>query len=85
MDGPSDFVQVRFRVDCWASSYSVAKGLADAVRSALNGVGLASPRTLGSEPVQLVYLDSDSDLGEFEGDTSEYRVTQDWMVIHTET
>jgi hypothetical protein len=85
MGGPSSFVRVRMRVDCWHTSYAGVKALADAVRAALNGVGLASPKTLGAEPVQLVYLDDDGDLSEFEGDRRDYRVTQDWIVIHTET
>ena len=85
MGGPMDFVQVRLQVDCWHTSYAGVKTLADAVRAALNGVGLASPKTLGSEPVQLVYLDNDGDLPDFEGDRRDYRVSQDWIVIHTET
>ena len=85
MDGPSDFVQVRMRVDCWHTTYAGVKALADAVRVALNGVGLASPKLLGAEPVQLVYLDNDGDLSEFDGDERDYRVSQDWIVIHTET
>jgi hypothetical protein len=84
MDGPSDFVQVRMQVDCWHTSYSGVIALADAVRAALNGVGLASPRLLGAEPVQLVYLDNDNDLSEFEGDRRDYRISQDWIVIHLE-
>lgn len=85
LDGPSDFVQVRMRLDLWETSYSGVKALADAVRVALNGVGLASPHLLGAEPVQLVYLDNDGDLPDFEGDRRDYRVSQDWIVIHTET
>ena len=85
LDGPSDFVQARMRLDLWDSSYAGAKALGDTVRVALNGVGLASPKTLGSEPVQLVYLDNDGDLPNFEGDRRDYRVSQDWIVIYTET
>ncbi len=85
LDGPSDFVQSRLRVDCWHTSYSGSKTLASAVRAALNGIGLASPKTLGSEPVQLVYLDNENDLPSFEGDQRDYRVSQDWIVIHLET
>ena len=85
LDGPMDFVQVRMRVDCWHTSYAGVKALADAVRAALNGVGLASPKTLGSEPVQLVYLDNDGDLGDFTGDETDHRVSQDWIIIHLET
>ena len=86
MDGPSDFVQVRLRVDCWHTSKSGVISLAAAVRVALNGVGLSSPKTLGSEPVQLVSLDTDGDNDPIPaGDQQDRRVTQDWIVIHTET
>ena len=85
LDGPSDFVQVRMRLDLWDNTYAGSKALADAVRLALNGVGLTSPKLLGAEPVQLVYLDNDGDLPDFEGDRRDYRVSQDWIVIHTET
>jgi len=84
MDGPLSLIRVRMQVDCWSSSYSGAKSLADAVRSALNGVGIRSPKTLGSESVQLVFLESDNDLADFEGDKREYRVSQDWMIYHVE-
>jgi hypothetical protein len=85
LSGPMDFVQVRMRLDLWDNSYAGVKALADAVRVALNGVGLASPHLLGAEPVQLVYLDNDGDLPDFEGDRRDYRVSQDWIVIHLET
>ena len=83
--GPSDLVKVRMRLDCWHTTYADAKALADAVRIALNGVGLSSPRLLGAEPVQMVTLDTDGDVPSFEGDESEHRVAQDWTIIHTET
>lgn len=85
LSGPMSFVQVRMRLDLWHTNYAGVKALADAVRVALNGVGLASPHLLGAEPVQLVYLDNDGDLPDFEGDRRDYRVSQDWIVIHTET
>ena len=45
-----------------------------------------SSRSHGSvKSVQLVYLDNDGDLPDFEGDRRDYRVSQDWIVIHTET
>ena len=86
LDGPADFVQVRMRVDCWENTYAGVKTLAAAVRAALNGVGLASPKTLGAEPVQFVYLDSDGDNDPPPaGDEQDRRVTQDWIIIHLET
>ncbi len=85
LSGPMSFVSVRMRLDLWHNSYAEVKTLSDAVRLALNGVGLASPHLLGAEPVQMVYLDNDGDLPDFEGDRRDYRVSQDWIVIHTET
>lgn len=84
LGGPSSFVQVRMQIDCWHTSFSGAILLADAVRGALNGVGIASPKTLGSEPVQLVYLENDQALQDIEGDKAEYRISQDWIIIHLE-
>jgi hypothetical protein len=83
--GPQSFMQVRIQVDCWHNSYSGVKALADAVRVSLNGVGIASPRLLGTEPVQLVFLENDNDLSDFEGDRRDYRVSQDWAITYLET
>ncbi len=85
LGGPMTFVKVRLQVDCWHNSYAACKSLADAVRVALNGVGLASPHLLGSEVVQLVELVGDTDLFEFDGDLRKYRVSQDWIITHLET
>ena len=84
MDGPSDFVRVRMQVDCWHTSYPGVKTLAAAVRAALNGVGIASPNLLGSEPVQLVVLENEGDLSVPDGDSRERRVSQDWMITYLE-
>lgn len=86
LGGPSTFIRARYQIDCWANSQSTVRSLADSVRAALNGVGLQSPKTLGSEPVQLVYLDDETGaLSEFEGDRRDRRVSQDWIIIYTET
>ena len=84
MSGPAPMVRVRMQVDCWHTSLSGALTLADTVRAALNGVGIASPRLLGAESVQLVVLESDSTESEIEGDRMEYRVRQDWIIVHLE-
>jgi len=36
-EGPSGFVESRFQINCWASTYEQADTLADAVRSVLDG------------------------------------------------
>ncbi len=84
LGGKVPLVQVRLRVDCWHTSYSGSKTLAAAVRDALQDVGLASPKLLGAEPVQLVHLEDERDLPVFEGDKRDYRVSQDWLIVHLE-
>lgn len=84
MSGPAPMVKVRIQVDCWHNSYAGVKTLADAVRTALNGVGIASPNLLGTQSVQLVELESDQDIPEIEGDKSDYRVSQDWIITYLE-
>ncbi len=84
LDGAEGLVGVRLRLDLWHTTYAGVKALADAVRLALNGVGLVAPKLLGAEPVQSVYLDDDGDLPAFTGDARDLRVFQDWVVIHEE-
>lgn len=84
MSGPAPFVTVRFQIDCWHTSTAGMRSLADAVRVALNGAGIASPKLLGSEPVQLVFLDNETDLSEFEGDQKLMRLSQDWLISYLE-
>ncbi len=82
LDGPSDFIRARVQVDAWADTYLEAIALSDAVRAAINGEN----NSLGAQAVQFVYLDSQADAEPFvEGDTIEYRRTQDYIVIYTES
>jgi len=85
MAGPAPLVKVRYQVDCWHTSSAGVAALATAVRSALNGVGILSPKLLGAEPVQLVLLEDEGDLLSIDGDSSERRVSQDWIITYLET
>lgn len=85
LGGPVNVVGIRFRIDCWHTSYASVKALAAAVRSALNGLAFSSPRQLGSEPVDAVYLVEEQDLAVYDGDQRDHRVTQDWIIVATET
>jgi len=78
--GTTDLINVRVRVDCWDTSYSGCKALADAVRLALNDERVA----LGSFVVQDVFLDTEGDLSEFDGDDSDYRVSQEYEISYVE-
>lgn len=80
MEGSSGYMDVRMRVDCYASSYSAVKALADAVRVSLNNV----TGTLGGESVQRVMLLDDRDLGDVDGDAVYRRVALDFMVVYQE-
>ena len=79
LTGVDDFTQVRLQVDCWASSYADAKSLANAVKSAIDGV-----RALDTETVYHCFMDSMSDLSNFEGDREDRRVSMDFIVYLNE-
>ena len=84
LDGTSSVVPVRFRIDSWHTSMSGVWTLANAVRAALNNIGVSGSGTLGSEPVQVVYIEDEIELHEFDGDRRDFRVAQDWVVVITE-
>jgi len=85
LDGTVEAVAARFRLDIWHTSYSNVKTLAEAVRTALNNIGIGAQKTLGSESVQAVYIDDEADLPVFDGDQRDHRVSQDWIVVYTES
>ena len=75
---PTGLARARVQVTCVAASYSVVKGLATAVRKALEGV----MGTVGGVTVQGSWLETDADeYGDAEG---LYSVRQDFMVWYTE-
>ena len=79
LSGPAGRATPRIQIDCWAESYSGAKALATAVRSAMDGyAGL-----MGSTRVGSVVLESDLDF--YEPDIAVYRVSMDFWISHIET
>jgi hypothetical protein len=76
LSGIDNFTQVRVVVDCWDSSYSGAKALADAVKNALDGVTV-----LGAQSIQHCYMDSMSDLSEIDGDREDRRVSLQFIIF----
>ena len=75
---PTGLARARVQVTCVAASYSVVKGLATAVRKALEGV----MGTVGGLALQGSWLETDADeYGDAEGLHS---VRQDFMVWYTE-
>ena len=75
LSGVNDFTQVRIAVDCWDASYSGVKALAGAVKSAIDGVYV-----LGSQAILHCFMDSMTDLSEFNGDREDRRVSMDFVV-----
>ena len=79
LSGPDDRATPRIQIDCWADSYSGARALAEAVRSAIDGyAGLMGTTQVGS-----VVLESDTDF--YEPDTNVYHVSMDFWISHIET
>jgi hypothetical protein len=58
MSGPHNMSQERFRINCWAETYSEVKGLADAVRAELNGYDTGN----ASVDVHIITLENETDL-----------------------
>ena len=81
LSGPADLILVRMRLDMWHSDPGACWSLANAVRSLLN-IGPAA--TLGTFAVQQVYLDEEFPLSDFEGDRRDYRVSQEYVIMHAE-
>jgi len=85
LEGPAGKSRHRISINCWALTYSAARGLADAVRRSIDGYGSSfmSDTWVGS-----VTLDNEMDL--FEEDAGRpnvgiYRVVQDYIISHLET
>jgi hypothetical protein len=84
LGGAAGFGMARIQYDSWAITYNGAQALAAAIRNSFNGfIGKLSD---GNSPASLrtvvVRLDNERDL--FEEDTGLYRVTQDFLISHSE-
>jgi hypothetical protein len=76
---PTGLARVRVQVTCVARSYSEVKGLAAAVRTAMQGV----MGTVGGVGVQGSWLETDAD--EYGDAETLHSVRQDFMIWHTES
>ena len=75
LSGVDDFTQVRVMIDCWDDSYSGAKALASAVKSAIDGVTV-----LGAQSIQHCMMDSMTDLSQIDGDREDRRVSLSFLI-----
>lgn len=60
--GPSGLARCRFQIDCWASSQTVARQLAEAVRLRIDNYS----GDVGDHNIQRMYVDDDLDDWEWE-------------------
>jgi hypothetical protein len=78
LEGPSGMAHPRFQIEAWAETYDEAKGLSEAIRSALDGyTGTSDSTYIGS-----CLLDSERDIYESEIDV--FRILQDYIIWHNE-
>ena len=83
--GQLGIATTRIQLDVWAATAASADAVAEAVRVAVDGVG---PITMGTTPIVRAFDDGESSTYNqaIDGsDTGEHRVTQDWIIWHTET
>lgn len=84
LDGAAGNANPRIQIDCWAGTDLEADALAEAVRNAMDGF----TGTMGSHHIDVALLDdgSDDQAVPIDGsDVSTYRVTQDYLIRHTES
>jgi len=78
LTGPSGWAHPRFQAEAWATTYTGAKSLSEAIRGALDGyTGTAQSTEIGS-----CLLDSERDY--YESEIKIYRIIQDYIIWHKE-
>jgi len=77
--GQIDFVGATFQIDAWGESYSAARTLGDAIRSALMNYS----GTVASVAINNIRMIADLD--QYEDEPKLYRHSMSFIVWHTET
>lgn len=80
--GPSPVAQGRYQITCQAETYSASKGLANAVRSALDGYSGAV--TSGEESLEIEGAFLVNELDGYEFDTEAETVRLDFLILYQE-
>jgi hypothetical protein len=78
-DGPTGLTNLTFQIDCWASTYTAADGLFEAVRKRLNGY----KGDAGGVTVRGVFLVRKRDL--YDNDAKVHRRSADWSIWNEES
>jgi hypothetical protein len=81
-DGPSGLARPRFQFRCVANSFSEARGLADAVRGALDGY----QGTVGGVRIDAILFENELDADDvaLDAEATAYSVLMDFFVWHGE-
>lgn len=78
LTGPSGLANPRFQIEAWATTYSAAKALANAIRGALNGYR----GTVGQVSIGSFLIQSERDI--YEPEAACHRVVMDYTIWHSE-
>lgn len=78
LSGPTGHAHPRFQIEAWATTYSAAKGLARAIRQALDGYS----GTVGDVEIGSILIESERDF--YEPEVKCHRTIMDFMIWHTE-
>jgi hypothetical protein len=75
MTGPDRLPTQRMQIDAWATTFAVARSLADAIRERIDSFkGLMT-----STEVQGIFFDTERHLYEQDGSTVYFRISQDFL------
>lgn len=77
LDGPETFRRIAFQIDCYADTIAEVETLKARVRAVLDG----KRDTLGSESIQICYMEGETDLSDIEGDDAIRRVSLTFLII----
>jgi hypothetical protein len=77
LNGPDGLATVRITIDAWADSSVAARNLGDKLKARLHGV----TGDMAGTKIFIAYYESEIDLGDFEGDRRDKRISYDFVFI----
>ena len=80
LGGPSQFTIARISIDAWAASAVLARDLGAKLKARLDGV----TGNMSGTTIQIGYYEGEIDLGDFEGDRRDKRISYDFVFILNE-
>jgi len=77
LDGPETLRRISFQIDCYADTIAEVESMKARVRSVLDG----ARDTLGTESIQICFMEAEHDLSDIEGDNAIRRVSLSFTII----